>query len=269
MKVISYQSLFYITVFCAGSQIYSLDLINRKYQEWMLGTAVQEKIASYLQDKDKCSLLSKPEFARVLVENNYQAPWWVKIGRSVPVKESTFSYAFDIYTVIKNVLDVVFDSLKKINNQVSQDVLWDLHVKKRDLETQLNIVINSPTEDIEITQNDVQEYINQAVKILKYANNTVSSINLTEPSLLQLLKQKPEDQKTTSEWLVAQNKDLVNKKDEFRQKQEKIQDVKKIFTNGIELLEALKNKPRMSLIERWHRNKQLERFTAYVDRYCR
>lgn len=92
--------------------IQSLDYVKERYHRFMLGNQLYQVLQDKVNEK-QCKVLQTNAAVRVvLAENAYAMPFWVSILNNVSPYESLFSYAFNLYTVMQNVLDVIESKLK-------------------------------------------------------------------------------------------------------------------------------------------------------------
>ncbi len=124
--------------------IQSLDYVKERYHRFMLGNQLYQVLQDKVEEK-KCDLLKTNAAVRVvLAENAYQMPFWVSMLNNVSPHESLFSYAFHLYTVMQNVLDVVESRLK---TQFSTIAIASLDMRRN-----MDFVLISRDETVAATQ---------------------------------------------------------------------------------------------------------------------
>jgi hypothetical protein len=118
MKKFLKQSLVAVCLVVTCFPLQSLDYFKERYDRFMLGNELYQ----ILQDKvaeDKCSVLKDRADRVVFAENVYSTPLWISWFNYVSPYESLFSYAFNLYTIAANVLQVVEKEMKQLLPQLS------------------------------------------------------------------------------------------------------------------------------------------------------
>ncbi len=188
------------------------------YHRYMLGSQLYQ----ILQDRvkaGKCQALkNQPEVRKVVVENAYAAPLWVRVLNRVSLYEPLLDHAFSLYTVAENVLNIVEKRLKDTPAQFSS--------LSTDVRGNMDFVLIGRDESV--TQDQIAGNIETVKNILALYKKEVLASQLSEEEETRLL-------------------------------------------NSIDVgLEHIKNaEPRLTGVERWHREKQIERFNNYVSQYCK
>lgn len=173
-------SLMRTVFFCVFTLSYvpvqSLDYVKERYHRFMLGGQLYQ----VLQDKvaeQKCELLKTNAAIRVvLAENAYQAPAWVSILNNVSPYESLFSYAFNLYTVMQNVLDVVEGRLKSAFPTIS--------IASSDMRRNMGFVLISRNESL--TAEQIAQNIDAVKKILKDYKAAVVQSGPTQDTITRM-----------------------------------------------------------------------------------
>lgn len=200
------------------TSIQSFDYLKERYARFMLGNTLYQVLQDRVADGKCDSLKNSAEVRKVVAENRYVAPFWVKALNRVSSYESLVDYATNLYRVAVNVLDVIEEKLKK--------AFPNLNSLSTAVRGNMDFVLIGRAQDID--QQQIEGNIQQVRDVL----------NRYKADVLQ--SQISQDDKTR-------------------------------LANAIDVgLENIKNaEPRLTQLERWHREMQIERFNRYVSRYCK
>ncbi len=265
------------------NKVFDLNQWKKSYDSWWLIKPLQDAIQEK-QNNAKCSDLANPQIRDTMLENNYQAPQWVKWFSFISPQESLFDYAFDIYQIIQNILNVVFNQVDTIRNnpglaEESKQILLDIYLKKGALESILQLVLASQNRNIEVDQKDIEKNTKSAIKLL---NNLIDALNIVAPKAEvpsagtlrpEMLKSKMgKEEVRVHSIMLGHKKELSQSVEEYQAATLRLQNSKNNVIdkagNAINKLQSLLNRPRLSVIERKHRNYQLKWMSDYVHQYC-
>lgn len=127
------------------------------------------------------------ELAQIKVLENYEAPRWINWLGAIPVKESMFDYAYDIYKKIQFEMDTLMQLIdttikKQQLTQASQDALNEQQAAWRELDHEgLDHVLNEGAAKFEPTDEYILKNLKAALKILDNLISVLPKLTFAQP----------------------------------------------------------------------------------------
>ena len=241
------------------------------YRFWLIHpirTVAEAKVSDWCREG-----VEVEKVAQIKVLEKYETPRWVTWLSAIPVKESWFDYAYDIYKTIQLDMDELMKKLDELNQYAAigqQQAAW------RALEQNLMFVLGAKVANIEVTEQDIFKNLKAALKIVDDVITALPTLTIAQLQSAASLSRPKSDIKTPN---IPAYKEVENVKQEQQLLDVKKEALKREAQNVHNRLSMLIGfddcgkerlaKKRLSWIERYHRNKQAQWLADYVNNVCR